>query len=340
MDRNGWEREHQVAYGCGAWERAVHQARLLVAWYGGRDGGLGPGVPSRFPADPGARAKWPWGSGRHNTLGLLFWRAGYDAEVLVDQVVLADAMSYCAQGAEPLDAGPLPDAARKTGIGVGSAASVAAIRPVLQAHVEADLPRPRPAQVRLTLGYRVRESLATPDWDLGDWPAALAQVRRAMGLADEMRERGTWRPTDQERSIGGRLGQDLERLLAKPADSGLPAPSWLGRASRLAAVTAALSGAAGTLLGDRPEDEGREGTSWDDAGPLVKALGSAADACARLGASTEEIGRLWEAEEPYEPSDRASWELSHVPAPLLVQTEETEDLVRALAVFLWVLAVH
>ncbi|MFD5814248.1 hypothetical protein [Streptomyces sp. NPDC127038] len=105
-------------------------------------------------------------------------------------------------------------------------------------------------------------------------------------------------------------------------------------------MSAALSGAAGTLLGSRPEDESRGDASWDDEGPLVKALGSAADACARLGASTEEIGRLWAAEEPYEPSDRASWQLSHVPAPLLVQTEETEDLVRALAVFLWVLAVH
>ncbi|MFF3446675.1 hypothetical protein ACFYXJ_05975 [Streptomyces sp. NPDC002667] len=335
MDRDGWERGHQVAYGCGAWERAGHQARLLVAWYDERDGGLGPGLSPRFSGNPGMRVKWPWGSGRHNTLGLLFWRAAHDAGILVDQVVLADAMSYCAQGAEPLDAGPVPEAARKTGIGVGSAASVAGIRYVLQAHAEADLPRPRPAGVRPTLGYRVRELLATPDWDLGDWPAALARVRHAMGLADEIRESGTWRPTDQELSAGGRLGQDLERSLATPAASGHPAPSWLERAARLAAVTAALSGAADTLLGARPEDARR-----DDQGPLVKVLGFAAEACARLETSTEEIGRLWEAEHPHEPSDRASWELSHVPVAFMEQIEETEHLVRALAAFLWVLAIH
>ncbi|MFE2530933.1 hypothetical protein [Streptomyces sp. NPDC059371] len=348
MDRNGWEPGHQVAYGCGAWERAGHQARLLVAWYDERDGGLGPGVSPWFSAGPGARVKWPWGSARHNTLGLLFWRAAYDAGILVDQVPLADALSYCAQGAEPLDTGPVPDAARKSGIGVGSAASVAGIRHVLQAHVEADLPRPRPAGVRLTLGYRVRESRATPDWDLGDWPGALARARRAMGQADDLRERGAWRPTDQERSAGGRLGHDLERSLRTPAASGHPAPSWLERASRLAATAAALSGAAGTLLGAGREEATRDGmrrddAGWgsdgrDDAGPLVRVLGTAADACARLSSSTEEIGRLWEAEGPHEPSDRASWELSHVPGALLEQTEETEDLMRVLAAYLWVLA--
>ncbi|MFF2365286.1 hypothetical protein ACFVU0_21700 [Streptomyces sp. NPDC058122] len=345
MDRNGWEPGHQVAYGCGAWERASHQARLLVAWYDERDGGLGPGVSQRFSADPGARVKWPWGSARHSTLGLLFWRAAYDAGILVDRVPLADALSYCAQGAEPLDTGPVPDAAREAGIGVGSASSVAGIRHVLQAHVEADLPRPRPAGVRLTLGYRVRESRATPDWDTGDWPAALARARRAMGQADDLRERGTWRLTDQERSVGGRLGRDLERSLGTPAASGHPAPSWLERASRLAATAAELSGAAGTLLGAGREGTMPDGAGWgtggrDDAGPLVKVLGATADACARLSASTEEIGHLWEAEEPHGRSDRASWELSHVPCALLEQTEETEHLVRALAAFLWVLAVH
>ncbi|MGW3917275.1 hypothetical protein ACWEBX_38195 [Streptomyces sp. NPDC005070] len=357
MDGNGWEPGHQVAYGCEAWERAGHQARLLVAWYDERDGGLGPGVFSRFSADPGARVKWPWGSARHNTLGLLFWRAAYDAGILVDQVPLADALSYCAQGAEPLDTGPVPDAARNAGIGVGSAASVAGIRHVLQAHVEAELPRPRPAGVRLTLGFRVRESRATPDWDLGDWPTALARARRAMGQADDLRERRTWRPTDQERSVGGRLGHDLERSLRTPAASVHPAPSWLERASRLAATAAALtataaalSGAAGTLLGARREDTRRDGAELgsdelgsdgrDDAGPLVKVLGTTVDACARLRASTEEIGRLWEAEGPHESSDRSSWELCHVPGALLEQTEETEHLVRALAAFLWILVVR
>ncbi|MGC4982493.1 hypothetical protein ACLQ18_17985 [Streptomyces sp. DT193] len=334
MDTNGWQSGHRAAYGCEAWERARHQARLLVAWYDERDHGLGTPQPRRFSADPGPRVKWPWGSARHDTLGLLLWRTAYDPGILVDQVLLADALRHCAQGAEPLDTGPVPEAARTAGIGVGSAASVAGIRHVLQAHVDADLPRPRPAGVRLTLGYRVRESRATPDWDLGDWPTALARARQAMGRADDLRERGTWKPTDHERSTGARIGHGLEQPARSPAASGHPAPSWLERASRLTATADTLTTAADTLLG----------TGRDDASPLATVLGTTADACARLKADTEEIGRLWAAEAPREPSDRAAWEaaweLSHVPGALLEQTEETEHLVRALAVFLWVLAVR
>ncbi|MFF3413601.1 hypothetical protein ACFYW9_02755 [Streptomyces sp. NPDC002698] len=334
MDMNGWQSGHRAAYGCGAWERARHQARLLVAWYDEHDHGLGTPRPRRFPADPGPRVKWPWGSARHDTLGLLLWRAAYDPGILVDQVLLADALRYCAQGAEPLDTGPVPEAARTAGIGVGSAASVAGIRHVLQAHVDAGLPRPRPGGVRLTLGYRVRESRATPDWDLGDWPTALTQARRAMGRADDLRERGTWKPTDHERSTGARIGHGLEQPARSPAASGHPAPGWLERASRLTATADTLTAAADTLLG-----AGR-----DDASPLVTVLGTTADACARLKTDSEEIGRLWAAEAPREPPDRAArevaWELSHVPGALLEQTEETEHLVRALAVFLWVLAVR
>lgn len=341
MDTNEWEPGHRIAYGCGAWERARHQARLLVAWYDERDGGLGPRMSPRFSTDPGARVKWPWGSTRHDTLGLLLWRAACDPGILVDQVLLADALRYCAQGAEPLDTGPMPEAARTAGIGVGSAASVAGIRHVLQAHVEADLPRPRPAGVRLTLGYRVRESRATPDWDLGDWPTALTQARQAMGRADDLRERGTWKPTDHERSTGARIGHGLEQPARPPAASGHPAPSWLERASRLTAAADTLTATADMLTATA---DTLLGAGRDDASPLVTVLGATADACARLKADTEEIGRLWAAEGPREPSDRAAWEvaweLSHVPGALLEQTEETEHLVRALAVFLWVLAVR
>jgi hypothetical protein len=327
VDMDGWESRHQVAYGCGAWERACHQARLLVAWHDERDLGFGAPVPRRSYADPGPRVKWPWGSARHSTVGLLMWRVAYEAGVLVDEVPLADALRYCVQGADPLDTGPLPDAAREAGIGVGSAESVAGIRHVLQAHVEPDPASPRPNEARLTLGYRVRELRATPDWDRGDWPAALTAARQAMGRADDLRERGTWQPTDQERSVGARIGRDWEPPADTAAAFGRPASSWLERASRLAGTAAASAVAAGLL----PSDE-RGSTS-----PLAQVLDATAGACGRLGAGTEEIGRLWAAE-PYEPADRASWELSHVPGALLVQTEETEHLVRAVAVFLWVLA--
>ncbi|MFD1275254.1 hypothetical protein ACFQ51_37970 [Streptomyces kaempferi] len=154
-------------------------------------------------------------------MGLLLWRAAHDAGILVDEILLADTLRYCHPEAVPLAAGPLPDAARMGGIGVGSAESVAGVRHVLRAHVAAELPRPRPAGVRLTLGYRVREVLATPDWERGDWLATLVLARQAMGRADDLRERGAWQPTARERSTWARTGLDREPAAnAPPRETG------------------------------------------------------------------------------------------------------------------------
>ncbi|MFI5634011.1 hypothetical protein ACIA8E_32495 [Streptomyces sp. NPDC051664] len=323
VDVDGWESEHWAAYGCGAWERACHQAGILVAWY--EEQVLGFGAPAALRGLPGPRVKWPWASGRH-TVGLLLWRAAYEAGILVDQVPLADTMRYCDPETDSLVAGPLPDAARNGGIGIGSAESVARIRHVLQAHVAADLPQPPPAGVQPTLGYRVRELRATPDWGRGDWPTAIALAREAMQRADDLREQGTWQPTAQERSAGARIGLDWEAV-DEPAASGGLVRSWLVRASRMVDLAATLSTAADTLPCD-----GR-----GNPGPLAQALGTTARACAALRTSAEEVERMWAAE-PHEPEDPTSWELSYVPAALRTQTEETGHLVRAAAVFLWVLA--
>ncbi|MER5410320.1 hypothetical protein [Streptomyces sp. NPDC002769] len=325
VDVDGWESGHRAAYGCGAWERACRQGALLAGWYEEQDRGLGAPTPRRFHAHSGPRAKWPWGSGPH-TVGLLLWRAAHDAGILVDEILLADTLRYCDPAAVPLAAGPLPDAARMGGIGVGSAESVAGIRHVLQAHVAPEHLQPRPAGARLTVGYRVREVLATPDWERGDWPAALVPARQAMGRADDLRERGTWEPTARERSTGARIGLDREPADARPVPGGR-ASGWRARAARLVHLADALSTDADTL----PRDS--QGTP----GPLAQVLVATARACERLRTSAEEVGRLWAAE-PHEPADPASWELAHVPDALRVQTEETDDLVRAVAVFLWVLA--
>ncbi|WP_393074129.1 hypothetical protein [Streptomyces sp. LN704] len=324
MDVDGWESGHRAAYGCGAWERACRQGGLLAAWYEEQERGLHAPAPRRTHARSGRRAKWPWGSGPH-TVGLLLWRAAHDAGILVDEVLLADTLRYCDPEAVPLAAGPLPDAARMGGIGVGSAESVAGVSHVLRAHVATELPQPRPAGVRLTLGYRVRELLATPDWERGDWPATLVLARQAMGRADDLRERGTWQPTARERSTWARIGRDLEPAGERAAPGGRGS-GWPARAARLVDLADALSTDADTL----PRD------SQGSPGPLAQVLVATARACDALRASAEEIGRLWAAE-PHEPADPASWELAHVPGALRVQTEETDDLVRAVAVFLWVL---
>ena len=325
MDVDGWEAEHRAAYDRGAWERACDQAGLLVAWYTERDLGLGAPAPRRFHADPGPRPKWPWGSRRH-TLGLVLWRTAHDAGFLVDDVLLVDALRHCGPRADTLTAGPLPDAARTAAVGVAGAESVAGIGPVLRAHLGADPRQPRPGGVRLTVGYRVRELRATPDWEGGDWPAALALVREAMRRADDLRDEGRWHPTARERSAGARIGLDRGPA-GGPTASGGRTPSWTARASHLVGLAAALAAAADTL-----PDDGR-----GRPGPLARVLGATADACAGLRTSAEEVRRLW-TDEPDEPADPAGWELSRVPGALRVQTEETEDLVRAVSVFLWILA--
>ncbi|MGW2964577.1 hypothetical protein ACWDGI_39820 [Streptomyces sp. NPDC001220] len=334
LDADGWESRHRAAYGRGAWERACRQGGLMVAWHQEQDLHFGALTARRFASDPGARVKWPWGSGQH-TLGLLLWRTAYDAGILVDEVPLADVMRYCDPAAAALAAGPMPDAARVGGIGVGGVEAVAGVRPVLLAHLTPDLPRSAPAGVRptATVGYRVRELLATPDWDRGDWPAVIALARQAMQRADALRERGTWQPGARERTLCGRMSLDRE-----PADgSGAPggrAPSWLARATHLVGLADVLSGGADVLSG------AAGGIPADGGGPpepLAQVLDATARACAGLRTSTEEVRFLWEAE-PEEPRDPADWELTHVPDALRVQTEETRELIRTLSVFLWVLA--
>ncbi|MEU9131924.1 hypothetical protein AB0D08_28120 [Kitasatospora sp. NPDC048540] len=323
-DADGWESRHRAAYGCGSWERACAQGAVLTAWHQEQDPLAGAATrrgPSGAPGSPPSRPKWPkwpWGSGPH-TVALVFWQAAYEAGILVDQVPLADAVRRCGTGSGPPAAGPLPEAGLGGGVGFGSPESVAGVGPILRAHATADLPRPRPAGTRLTLGHRVRELRATPDWDGGDWPAALARARRAMQRADDLREQGIRHPTAAERACCGRL-----RLDRAPARG--PA-TWRARASYLVDLATRLSAAADSLPGD---DRG-------EPGPAAQVLGAVAGACALLSTAVEEIDHLWAAE-PQEPADPAGWELLHVPGPLLTQTEETEDLVQAASVFLWLLA--
>ncbi|MFD8420783.1 hypothetical protein [Streptomyces sp. NPDC059668] len=323
-DVDGWESGHRAAYGCGAWERACHQGGVLVAWHEEQERGFGAPASRGFRAPLGPRAKWPWGSGPH-TVALLLWRTAHDAGILVDEVLLADTLRHCDPAAVPLAAGPLPDAARKGGVGVGSAEAVAGVGHVLRAHIEAELPGPRAAGVRLTLGYRVREVLATPDWDRGDWSAALVLARQAMGRADDLRERGAWQPTARERSTWARVGPDRKPDDERAAPGGRVS-GLLTRAARLVALADALSTDADTL----PRD------SHGGPGPLAQVLVTTARACDALRTSADELGRLWAAG-PREPADPSSWELAHVPDALRIQTEETEDLLRAVDVFLWVL---
>ncbi|MFJ8989172.1 hypothetical protein ACIRQH_02120 [Streptomyces sp. NPDC102279] len=322
VDEVRWESAHRAAYGCGAWERARHQADVLVAWHTERSAGFGEPV-RRAP-----RVKWPWGSGSsESAMGLVLWRLALETGVLVDQVLLTDAVRFCEPGATSLPAGPLPDEAWAGGIGVAGAESVAGVGRVLQAHVaDGSAQSPRGTAAQATVGRRVRELRATPDWDGGDWPAALTLARRAMRQADDQRGQGTWRPTARERTVAARTRLDREPAL-EATRLRHPAPPWPARARRLLRLAVVLSTAADAL----PSEDG------SDPSPPARALSATADACALLRTSIEEIEHLWAAE-PRVPADPADWELSHVPEALRTQIEETEHLVRAAETFLWMLA--
>ncbi|MEU8789212.1 hypothetical protein [Streptomyces sp. NPDC048643] len=323
-----WESAHRAAYGCGAWERARHQADVLVAWHTERAAGFGAPAPDGQRVQPAPRVKWPWGSGStENTMGLVLWRLAHETGVLVDQLLLTDAVRYCEPGATSLPAGPLPDEARAGGIGVGSAESVAGIGPVLRAHVADGAARfPHRTAGRMTVGLRVRELRATPDWEGGDWPAALTLARRAMRRADDLREQGAWQPTERERAVAARTRLDREPT-GEATRLRSPTPAWTARARRLVHLALVLADAADSL----PSDDGSA------PGPAAQALSATADACVLLRAGTQEIEHLWAAE-PQAPADPGAWELCHVPEALRSQIEETELLVRAAEVFLWMLA--
>ncbi|MFJ9348269.1 hypothetical protein [Streptomyces sp. NPDC101237] len=326
-DEDRWEARHRAAYGCGAWERARRQGGLMTAWHREQDPLLGPAARRSGASAADARVKWPWGSGPH-TLGLLLWRAAHEAGILVDEVLLADVLPYCDPASAPAAAAATPDGARDGGIGVGGADAVAAARQVLLAHLTPDRPRAVFADARpaATVGYRVRELLASPDWEAGDWPAVIASARQAMRRADDLRERGAWRPGAGERSLYGRLSLDRE-----PADgTGAPEdrlPDWPARATHLAGLADVLSEAAAAL----PVGDGGAPA------PAAQVLAATARACAGLRSGSEETRFLWAAE-PRRPRDPAAWEAAHVPDALRVQIEETRDLVRSLSAFLWTLA--
>ncbi|MFF0188462.1 hypothetical protein [Streptomyces sp. NPDC005244] len=323
-----WESAHRAAYGCGAWERARHQADVLVAWHTERSAGFGAPAPVRPVVRRAPRVKWPWGSGSsENATALVLWRVAQETGVLVDEVLLVDAVRYCEPGATSLPAGPLPDEARGGGIGLGGAESVAEAGRVLRAHVaDGSAPSPRDTAVRATVGGRVRELRATPDWDGGDWQAALTRARRSMREADDLREQGTWQPTARERAVAARTRPDREPAF-DAARLSRPAPDWPVRARRLLSFAVVLSAAADSL----------SSAEGPDASPVARALSALADACALLRISTEEIEHLWAAE-PQLLVDPATWELFHVPKALRTQIEETEQLVRAAEAFLWMLA--
>ncbi|MFJ1705935.1 hypothetical protein [Kitasatospora sp. NPDC088346] len=291
MDTGAWETRHGTAYGCTSWERACRQGDLLVAWYDERQIGRR------------ARPKWPWRSALNTEVARLLWRTAREGGSLVDDVPLADAARY--------DAAESPTEAGR----------------VVRAHLADGTPRHRPPGSAPTLGYRVRELRATPDWEHGDWTESLTRARRAMRRADDLRASGAWRPTAEDRSAGRRTGLDRDppgSTTAAPAD---PVPGRLGRASRLVRLGPVLSAVAGTLScadGGRP-------------GPVAEVLEAAARACEALRAGTEEVERLWEGRS-HEPADPAEWELSRVPPALKDQAEETEDLLRVVAAFLWTLA--
>jgi hypothetical protein len=194
---------------------------------------------------------------------------------------------------------------------------------VLRPHATADLATPHHIGPSRTVGYRIRELRASPGWSKGDWPIGHDLARTYMNRAWEYRSSGRWQVTAADLAAVRAAGLDREPVYDYPPTPDTPSPSWLQKAHRLVTLACTLRTAADMV----PR------TADGYIAPLAMVLDGVGGACSHLRESVQEVERLWAAE-PTEPADLASWELSHVPGPLVTQTDQTTYLVHELATWL------
>ncbi len=323
-----WEIRHQTRYGCGSWHRAVQQAGTLLDWEMEHRGIDAEERLRLVYARPALEREW---ADQKRLAALVLWRAAYDADVLVDDVVLGTIRRYYGRilGAQALRDGPVPDAAREIIDGDGPSPELLhQVAIILDKHALVDEATPHRIGPLTTVGYRARDLRSTPGWAEGDWTADLRIARKYLDHAWQKREDGSWRVTAADLQAAARA-VPVEPTYDYPAAPVGPDGYrlWLQEAHYLLSVGTALAAVAGTL----PR------TSDGYIGPLAMVLSGHAGACLQLHDSVVDVEHLWSAE-PVQPVDLSYWDLSHVPASLLRRTDEIKVLIQDLRVWLTVLA--
>lgn len=302
-------------------------ARVLFDWDMEHERGID--AQDRIPlvhARPAVEREW---AAQQRLAALILWRAAYDHDVLVDEVVLDTLPKYYNPAAAPglLRDGPVPAAARKV-LDRLSPELLHQTAVILGSHAVVDTAHPFRGGPSTTVGYRIRELRSTPGWIEGDWEAGLKLARGYRERAWQQRADGRWQVTEADLRAAAQASPDTPQydypaLPAGPDGYRL----WLQDAHYLLAVGSTLTAVADTL----PR------TAKGYISPLAMALSGHAGACSQLRESAEDIERIWAAE-PVQPTDLSYWDLSHVPASLWDQTQGTKALVDELRTWLGALA--
>ncbi|MFD7734555.1 hypothetical protein ACFV6F_29770 [Kitasatospora phosalacinea] len=326
-DEDDWESAHRRAYARTAWRRALPAAGAQTY----RALGRSPEDPEQWDADQedmaGARR---WAAKVALPAGLLvalaIWQGARTADVLVDDVLLADAQQVLRTEqllfAEPLPAVP---AGTWADLRVGGFDVLARADNVLAHHLVADAraftqdpERPAPLQV----GDAVRAVRSGPYRDGGPprWQSAVDYARAAIarastalytdprppGETDLARARAgrLWLPAQDEIDAATAIHPTLTAEPDTPAVPGADGTAWIQRLARLAHVDATL-----TAVVQHHIDRGSP--TMRPAQPLSTALGATGAALSDLAQAARDLDRTWADTAPT--LGTTAWERRHIP---------------------------
>ncbi|MEE6269132.1 hypothetical protein V2E29_26285 [Streptomyces diastatochromogenes] len=330
----GWAQQHEEIFGEDPWARVQRLAWQLTQ----RRIGYSPGDLDAYQAGqhtPEAAAErartWLPAS---RLLALALWRAGRDADLLVDDVPLHRALWWLGGArAGDLYAAPLP--AWDYGV-VGNWPRLQqrheelqdAARDVVAWHTMAEASESRPYEDSdrsipphpLLLGARCRAIAAGPyqDGQLPRWQPAVtfAAERLEAGLVGL--QSGLWQPEDDVRRAAAALhptlaaGPDPQN---PPLPNGYVGPIWVQRLCHIEHVHATILSALDhhDATAPRPPQE-----------PFGYALRALSVALADLLPTTRELERLW----ARRGGTIGQWERAHLPRALREHVVALEDLVK------------
>lgn len=311
-----WEERHRDAFGCSAWERALHHAWVLTCWRPNPELG---GQPDPHLAEQDGLA-----------VASVLYGAAQAHHLLVDDLPLDEAALFATT---VLSASLDPPRPRPPGPGHGAVLTDEGLGRVLRALGPHDAGAD-PSLPSARVGYRTRDLLARPGGHTrpyrDDWSMYV-------GLAwDGMDQAGDRAGEVARRAEGIRPPEALRRLAATHPDLRVLATegqlpratagiSWLSHAGRLICLSYEVVAA----IGQSPLDPSALPL------PVMGAIRAYATAVDSLAAAARDLQGLWRAHAGQRPEpDPARWAEQEIPPSLHAQLRDTERCLAAICAVL------
>jgi hypothetical protein len=316
LEKASWEERHQDWYGRDPWDRATRHANVLLTWYLDHTKRLSDALP--------------WAKERkrdeRGAFALVLWRTARERDLLIDHTSLADILERCdaSQSTRLLEERPSARAYRVIQAPERLArGTLRYLSRIVEGHLQAVEAHDR-SMPAASVGYRVREVIATPGWTFDAWSQSVDDAYTGMRVARNLHMNGPVRISDSVLAKAGHIGLETTPAYDKPAEpaAGDPQhPSWLQRAHHLLARATDLDVAADTF------ERGGE-----SAGMLDFALRRCADALESLQETVRDLEREWaSASSNPKPMPHVTWESLYVPSSLHPWLTKLERLVADLA---------